>query len=90
MKHIISIILFYVLFYNMKVSHIYVVAQIKEYKAKVWAEVHPLGFSAEVSSGSLFILQAESALLAVRRAAGTTDITYKPSHMTTWTSVSPS
>lgn len=35
MIHIISIILFYVLFYNMKVSHIYVVAQIKEYKAKV-------------------------------------------------------
>lgn len=44
MKHIISIILFYVLFYNMKVSHIYVVAQIKEYKAKVWAEVHPWAF----------------------------------------------
>lgn len=40
MIHIISIILFYVLFYNMKVSHIYVVAQIKEYKAKVWTEVH--------------------------------------------------
>lgn len=83
MIYIISIILFYVLFYNMKVSHIYVVAQIKKYKAKMWAEVHPLGFSAEVSSGSLFILKAESALLAVRRAAGTTDITYKTSHITT-------
>lgn len=58
MIHIISIILFYVLFYNMKVSHIYVVAQIKKYKAKMWAEVHPLGFSAEVSLGSLFILKA--------------------------------
>lgn len=70
-------------FYNVKVSHIYVVAQVKKDEAKVWAEVHPLGFSAEVSSGSLFILKAERALLEFRRAAGTTDITYKTSHKTT-------